>query len=155
VTAPDGLFSKDRFAIDLDKGTVTCPAGVTVQIRGHLMAYFGGACTDCPLRAAVHYFSRWSHHQDQSLRGGSQPRQIAPGRKRLARRLPRHPTRVERKIAHLVYADTEDGEPACAARPRSTPTSASSQVPPISPVSHASVSDGPLAAGRSSSTEEA
>ena len=103
VTAPDGLFSKDRFAIDLDKGTVTCPAGVTVQIRGHLMAYFGGACTDCPLRA-----------QCTTSQGGRTIR-ISPYEEALSRARSRQAEnawrddyratrpRVERKIAHLVY----------------------------------------------------
>jgi len=53
VTAPDGLFSKDRFAIDLDKGTVTCPAGVDGTNPRSPHAYFGGACTDCPLRRSA------------------------------------------------------------------------------------------------------
>jgi hypothetical protein len=49
-----GLFPKDRFRIDLDDDTVTCPNDVTVNIRrrrddgGH--AYFADACTTCPLR---------------------------------------------------------------------------------------------------------
>ena len=54
-TAAGGLFPKDRFAIDLDADTVTCPAGVTVTIRrngdGDGIASFADACADCPLRA--------------------------------------------------------------------------------------------------------
>jgi hypothetical protein len=48
------LFPKDRFRIDLDDDTVTCPNDVTVKIRrrrdggGH--AYFADACVTCPLR---------------------------------------------------------------------------------------------------------
>ncbi len=49
-----GGFSKDRFAIDLDRRTVTCPAGQIVPIvlglRGG-RASFGPHCGDCPLRA--------------------------------------------------------------------------------------------------------
>jgi IS5 family transposase len=49
-----GLFAKDRFGIDLDTDSVTCPAEVTVQIRrgrnGDGIAYFGDNCTTCPLR---------------------------------------------------------------------------------------------------------
>ncbi len=49
-----GGFSKDRFAIDLDSRTVTCPAGQIVPIvlglRGG-RASFGPHCGDCPLRA--------------------------------------------------------------------------------------------------------
>ena len=53
--APGGRFGKDRFAIDLGAGTVGCPGGVTAVIRpaadGGGMAYFGAACTGCPLRS--------------------------------------------------------------------------------------------------------
>jgi len=51
------LFSKDRFGIDLQAGTATCPAGVTAAFRfarsgdGSGIAYFGTDCADCPLRA--------------------------------------------------------------------------------------------------------
>jgi hypothetical protein len=43
-----------RFAIDLQAGTVTCPAGVTVPIRAGTgrrtgAARFGAACQACPL----------------------------------------------------------------------------------------------------------
>ena len=54
-TAAGGLFSKDRFDIDLGAGAVSCPGGVTVPIRparaGGGSAYFGSACPACPLRA--------------------------------------------------------------------------------------------------------
>ena len=52
-----GPFPKDRFAIDLDAKTVTCPAGVTVPIRASGRdrhageARFGAACRTCPLAA--------------------------------------------------------------------------------------------------------
>jgi hypothetical protein len=54
-TAAGGLFSKDRFDIDLAAQTVTCPAGNTAAIRaaktGGGTAYFGAVCAQCPLRA--------------------------------------------------------------------------------------------------------
>ena len=54
-TAAGGLFSKDRFGINLDAGSITCPGGVTAPIRparaGGGTAYFASACPDCPLRA--------------------------------------------------------------------------------------------------------
>jgi IS5 family transposase len=54
-TAAGGLFSKDRFDIDLDAGAVTCPGGVSAAIRparaGGGTAYFGSSCPACPLRA--------------------------------------------------------------------------------------------------------
>ena len=55
-TAPRGRFGKDRFRIDLQADTVTCPNDVTVTIRrgadGAGIAYFADACTDCGLREA-------------------------------------------------------------------------------------------------------
>jgi IS5 family transposase len=56
-SAVKGHFPKDRFDIDLDNQTVTCPAGVTAPIRpttggrhaGH--ARFGRGCRTCPLAA--------------------------------------------------------------------------------------------------------
>jgi hypothetical protein len=54
-TAAAGLFSKDRFDIDLAAGTVSCPGGVTAPIRparaGGGTAYFTSTCPACPLRA--------------------------------------------------------------------------------------------------------
>jgi len=49
----NGLFAKDRFAIDLENDTVTCPAGFTVRI-GRLkdktgVAKFAEHCAACPL----------------------------------------------------------------------------------------------------------
>lgn len=48
-----GLFSKDRFTVDLPAGTVTCPNRVQVPIRpaegGGGLARFGAVCADCPL----------------------------------------------------------------------------------------------------------
>jgi hypothetical protein len=53
-SAPAGRFAKDRFTIDLDGGTVTCPVGATVTIRpsgaGGGIASFAEHCTSCPLR---------------------------------------------------------------------------------------------------------
>ncbi len=50
-----GRFAKDRFAVDLDRGTVTCPAGQTAVItaspRGGT-ASFRPWCAACPLRSA-------------------------------------------------------------------------------------------------------
>jgi hypothetical protein len=55
-TAPGGRFAKDQFRIDLQAGTVTCPARVTTAVlpasRGGGRARFGPACNLCPLRSA-------------------------------------------------------------------------------------------------------
>jgi hypothetical protein len=54
-SSPKGLFSKDRFDIDLDAGCVTCPNGETVQIparrTGKRVQVFFAGCHTCPLRA--------------------------------------------------------------------------------------------------------
>jgi hypothetical protein len=51
-----GRFPKDRFTVDLDAGTVTCPAGQTAVIvpaaRGGGRASFRPWCATCPLRAS-------------------------------------------------------------------------------------------------------
>jgi hypothetical protein len=50
----DGRFGKDDFDVDLDAGTVGCPAGQLAPIRptpdGGGRAEFGDACAICPLR---------------------------------------------------------------------------------------------------------
>jgi hypothetical protein len=54
VRNPNG-YSKDRFGIDLDAGTVTCPAEHTVAIGTggrQQTARFGAMCRSCPLKTA-------------------------------------------------------------------------------------------------------
>jgi hypothetical protein len=50
---PGGLFTKDRFHVDLEHDTVTCPNDVTVPIRRHTkgegVASFAEHCATCPL----------------------------------------------------------------------------------------------------------
>jgi len=51
-TAPGGRYAKDAFAIDLQAGTVTCPAGRVAPLRtikDGQIAHFGQACATCPL----------------------------------------------------------------------------------------------------------
>ncbi len=52
--SPGGRYAKDRFAIDIDAGTESCPNDVLVSIRrsadGGGTASFAGACAACPLR---------------------------------------------------------------------------------------------------------
>jgi hypothetical protein len=51
-----GRFGKDRFTVDLDAGTVICPAGqaasITPAARGGGRASFRPWCATCPLRSA-------------------------------------------------------------------------------------------------------
>ena len=46
----EGGFTIDDFSIDLDAGTVTCPAGITVSITASRAATFGAKCRGCALR---------------------------------------------------------------------------------------------------------
>ncbi len=54
ATNRDSRYTKDDFSIDLDTGTVSCPAGQTVTIRFARdrsgRADFGEQCANCPLR---------------------------------------------------------------------------------------------------------
>ncbi|WP_295700210.1 transposase [Lapillicoccus sp.] len=101
-----GRFPKTAFGIDLEAGSVTCPAGATAPIRrgptGAGTARFGPACAGCPLRqqcttAAV----------GRSVSVGPFEEQLAAARARQ-----QDPTwvgdyratrpKVERKIGHLM-----------------------------------------------------
>jgi hypothetical protein len=46
-----GGFTVDDFTVDYDNRTATCPNGLTRPISRSGRAFFGKACTDCPLRA--------------------------------------------------------------------------------------------------------
>ena len=48
--AVTGGFTTDDFDIDIQAGTVTCPAGLVRTITATRHAVFGAACRDCPLR---------------------------------------------------------------------------------------------------------
>ncbi len=49
--AVPGGFTRDDFDVDLDRGTVTCPAGHTAAITSKRNAVFGARCSPCPLRS--------------------------------------------------------------------------------------------------------
>ena len=130
-TAAGGLFSKDRFDInlgaDLGAGTVSCPGAVTAPIRparaGGGTAYFASACSGCPLRA-----------QCTTAAGG---RTVSVGPYELtltdARTRQTDPAwiadyrgtrpKVERKLGHLVRRHHGGRRAGSAAPPASTPTS--------------------------------
>jgi hypothetical protein len=106
--AVKGCFPKDRFAIDLDAGTVTCPAGVTAPIRasGHKRragtARFGAACRTCPLAAQCTKAAN-----GRTLTIGPHEARLAAARTRQrdpAWKADYRATRpkVERKIGHLM-----------------------------------------------------
>jgi Transposase DDE domain/Transposase domain (DUF772) len=105
-TAPGGRFAKDRFAVDLDSGTVSCPNAVTVTIRaataGGGTAVFGAACAACPLAARCTSsaagrtikISRYEAELARARTAQADPAWVADYR---ATR-----PKVERKIAHLM-----------------------------------------------------
>jgi hypothetical protein len=103
--APGGRYAKDAFRIDLDAGTVTCPAGQTSPLRpikdGHI-AHFAGACGSCPLaeRCTTSASGRSIHvglYEQQLQR--ARARQADPAWK--ADYTATRP-KVERKISHLM-----------------------------------------------------
>jgi Transposase DDE domain len=103
--APGGRYGKDRFRIDLQAGTVTCPARVTVAItpvRRGGRARFGVACSVCPLRNACTSSVRGrvaAVHPHEAELAAARIRQRDP-----AWRADYRATRpkVERKLAHLL-----------------------------------------------------
>ena len=104
--APGGRFAKDRFGIDLEADTVTCPAGVTVTIRrgssGDGMASFGDHCTSCPLRAEC-----TNAHRGRSIRVGRYEQRLADARAQQkdpdwAADYRATRPKVERKLGHMM-----------------------------------------------------
>jgi hypothetical protein len=104
-TAPAGYFPKDRFRVDLEHGTVTCPARLTVPIilaSGGGVARFGRACQVCPLASAC-TSSRAGRtvtiHPHEAHLQAARHRQRDPGWRADYRA---HRPTVERKLAHLL-----------------------------------------------------
>jgi Transposase DDE domain/Transposase domain (DUF772) len=105
--AVKGCFPKDRFTIDLDSKTVTCPAGVTVPIRAATgrhagTARFAAACRTCPLAAQC-----TTAKEGRTITIGPHEARLAAARTRQqdpAWKADYRATRpkVERKIAHLM-----------------------------------------------------
>ena len=101
-----GFFAKDRFVVNLEDDTVTCPNGTTVTIRRHVkgsgLAKFANACDSCPLRSQC----------TTSAKGRNITVGLNEGVLTRARKRQQHPEwvadyratrpKVERKIAHLM-----------------------------------------------------
>jgi transposase len=101
-----GRFSKDQFTVDLERGTVSCPAGQTAVItpaaRGGGKASFRPWCAACPLRPAC----------TAARRGRTitiHPHEAVLQRARTAQRDPAWQQRyradrpiVERKVSHFT-----------------------------------------------------
>jgi hypothetical protein len=103
--APAGRFAKDAFAIDLEQGVVTCPAGQTVPLTpqgaGHI-ARFGLACATCALAERC-----TTGRTGRTISVGPYEAQLSAARAAQtdpAWRADYRATRpkVERKLAHLV-----------------------------------------------------
>ncbi len=102
-----GLFAKDRFRLDLETRTVTCPAGHVVTIRstrdGGGKAAFAPHCRACPLRSSctsARAERTITVHPHEALLQRACTEQLDAGwqeRYRADRPI------VERKIAHFVY----------------------------------------------------
>ncbi len=107
-TAPGGRFGKDRFRIDLQAGTVTCPARVTTTIRPARQvhrggrAWFGIACSICPLRDSCTTSATGrvvTIHPHELQLAAARTRQHDPAWRADYRQTR---PRVERKLAHLL-----------------------------------------------------
>jgi IS5 family transposase len=101
-----GLFTKDRFSVDLETGTVTCPAGQRVSINptrdGGGRASFKVHCRTCPLRRACTKSRSGrtiSVHPHEAVLQRARAEQKEPG---WAERYRADRPIVERKIAHFV-----------------------------------------------------
>jgi transposase len=105
-SAREGMYSQDDFEIDLEEGTVRCPAGVRVSLRvlkdGASTAEFAGSCAQCALRPQC--------TKSQSGRTIKvHPKHKILDRHRKHQRDPQWKThyrkvrpRVERKLAHMM-----------------------------------------------------
>jgi hypothetical protein len=101
-----GIFTKDDFQIDLEKDTVTCPAGRLVQIRrredGSGSAFFGIACRSCPMASSCTGAKdgrRVHVHAQERLLLDARMRQRRPEWRANYKAIR---PKVERKLAHIM-----------------------------------------------------
>jgi len=101
-----GKFSKDDFAIDLDKRTVTCPNGECVEVRpaqdGGGRAKFALTCGTCPLRSQCTDAKAGRTieiHPDERILSQERERQKDP---RWIEDYRATRPKVERKLGHLM-----------------------------------------------------
>lgn len=102
-----GRFTKDRFEVNLETGTVTCPADQVVAITptrgGGGRAAFKVHCRTCPLRTActaARSGRTITIHPHEAILQRARAEQHQPG---WAERYRADRPIVERKIAHFVY----------------------------------------------------
>jgi hypothetical protein len=101
-----GGFSKDRFVIDLEAKSVTCPQGRSVPIRlmhdGSGTAHFAPHCSSCPLAAGC---TRSKHGRTITINRHEELIQQARAEQADPKWKARYRTdrpKVERKISHFV-----------------------------------------------------
>ncbi|MEJ2204306.1 MAG: IS1182 family transposase [Gemmatimonadota bacterium] len=115
ATAPAGCFSKDAFTIDLEAGSITCPAGEVTHAsadrvsRGGTFYFDGTVCSACTLREAC--TRRAPEVMRREGRGRSirlhpleailQRARALENTERIQRLLKLRPL-VERRLAHLM-----------------------------------------------------
>jgi len=109
VQAPSGkpgMYTKESFVIEMDKGQVTCPAGLVAKIRvgkdGAGLASFGAACAQCAQRDQCTNAKEGrviNLHPKEALLQRHRQRQKDPAWKRRYRA---HRPKVERKQAHMM-----------------------------------------------------
>jgi hypothetical protein len=96
-----GGFSTDDFDVDLDRGTVTCPAGHTVVIRPSHRAAFERFCRGCPLAPRCTTAKRGRkltiHQHEKLLRAARREAETEQ-----FQQVYRHRPRVDRSIAWLT-----------------------------------------------------
>lgn len=97
-----GGFTADDFDVDLDRGSVTCPAGHTVAIRPSRGAAFERFCRGCPLAARCTTAKRGRkltiHEHERLLRAARRQAETAEFQNTYRQ----HRPMVERSIAWLV-----------------------------------------------------
>ncbi|MDP9239239.1 MAG: IS1182 family transposase [Actinomycetota bacterium] len=100
--AVPGGFTADDFDIDIDAGTVTCPAGLVRAITPSRHATFGVACRDCPLRSQCTTSAKGRHltiHEHEALLRAARRQAETAHFQDVYRQ---HRPMVERSIAWLV-----------------------------------------------------
>jgi Transposase DDE domain len=100
--AVEGGFTADDFIVDHDRGTVTCPAGLTRTMTKKRTVTFGIACRDCPLKARCTMAKTGRSlliHQHDALQRAHRERAKDPDFQAVYRT---HRPMVERSIAWLT-----------------------------------------------------
>jgi Transposase DDE domain/Transposase domain (DUF772) len=106
-SAPGGHYGKDAFVIDLHANTVTCPAGVLVQIRkrgdGSGFAAFAASCATCAQRSKCTDAKAGRairvHPKEATLQRSRAHQSAATWKEKYRSTRPK----IERKLAHLVF----------------------------------------------------